>query len=285
MSAISRKALGVIMICISALGFLMSIFLLFQVWYYRQPATNSLQAGLKQSSAILQTTGEGLTVIDQVVKNVYTTTVYLDDATNALGETMQSTSQFMDSAGAFVGEDLINTITNTQTALDSAQSSAMVIDNILSTLSKIPLIGITYNPPTPLNKALGEVSDSLNPLQASLKIFQTNLDNTNVNMQVLSDQISTLNLKIGTINNNLKQAQKTITSYRSQVDSLISTVERAKTTLPTWITTLAWMLTAIILWLVLIQIGILLQGIMLLSPNQLNHELPNKNQPINPMPG
>jgi methyl-accepting chemotaxis protein len=285
MSAISRKALGVIMICISALGFLMSIFLLFQVWYYRQPAINSLQAGLQQSSAILQTTGEGLTVIDQVVKNVYTTTVYLDDATYALGETMQSTSRFMDSAGVFVGEDLINTITNTQTALDSAQSSAVVIDNILSTLSKIPLIGITYNPPTPLNKALGEVSDSLNPVQASLKNFQINLDNTNVNMQVLSDQISTLGLKIGIINNNLIQAQTTINSYRSQVDSLISTVERAKTSLPTWITTLAWMLTAIILWLVLIQIGILLQGIMLLSPNQLNHELPNKNQPSNPMPG
>jgi methyl-accepting chemotaxis protein len=285
MSAISRKALGVIMICISALGFLMSIFLLFQVWYYRQPAINSLQAGLQQSSAILQTTGEGLTVIDQVVKNVYTTTVYLDDATYALGETMQSTSRFMDSAGVFVGEDLINTITNTQTALDSAQSSAVVIDNILSTLSKIPLIGITYNPPTPLNKALGEVSDSLNPVQASLKNFQRNLDNTNVNMQVLSDQISTLSLKIGIINNNLIQAQTTIHSYRSQVDSLISTVERAKTSLPTWIKTLAWMLTAIILWLVLIQVGILLQGIMLLSPNQLNHELPNKNQPINPMPG
>ena len=40
----------------------------------------------------------------------------------------------MDSAGSFVGEDLINTITNTQTALNSAQASAAVIDNILSCL-------------------------------------------------------------------------------------------------------------------------------------------------------
>ena len=155
MIGLSKKALGVIMVCISALGFLLSIFLLFQVWHYRQPVTDSLQAGLKQSSAILQTTDEGLTVIDQVVKNVYTSTVYLDDATSALAQTMQSTSRFMDTAGTFVGEDLINTITNTQTALNSAQSSAVVIDNILSTISNIPLIGITYNPTTPLNMALG----------------------------------------------------------------------------------------------------------------------------------
>jgi ABC-type transporter Mla subunit MlaD len=270
MSRVSKKALGMVMVCISALGFLLSIFLLFQVWHYRQPVTHSLQAGLEQSSALLQTTGEGLTVIDQVVKNVYTTTVYLDNATSALAQTMQSTSRFMDSAGAFVGDDLINTITNTQTALNSAQSSAVVIDNILSSLSNIPLIGIKYNPPIPLNKALGEVSASLDPIQVSLKNFQTNLDETNTNMQILNDQITTLDQKIVTINNNLIQAQTTIGSYRSQVDSLESSVEHAKVTLPMKITTLAWILTAIILWLVLIQIGILLQGITLLSPNHIN---------------
>jgi hypothetical protein len=279
MRGISKKALGVIMICISVLGFLFSIFLLFQIWYYHQPITDSLQSGLEQSSAILQTTGEGLIVIDQVVKNVYTTTVYLDDATSALAQTMRSTSQFMDSASTFIGEDLINTITNTQTALNSAQSSAVVIDNILSTISNIPLVGIKYNPTTPLNKALGEVSTSLDPIQASLKNFQTNLDNTNTNMQILNNQISTLDQKIVTINSNLLQAQTTITSYRSQVNSLKSSVEMAKINLPTWIQTISWIATVIILWLVLIQIGILLQGITLLSPFHLDPELPGENQP------
>jgi tetrahydromethanopterin S-methyltransferase subunit B len=272
MSGVSKKALGMIMIAISALGFLLSIFLLFQVWHYRQPVTNSLQTGLDQSSVFLQTTSDGLTVIDQVVNNVYTTTFYLDDATNAIAETMHSTSQFMDSAGTFVGVDLINTITNTQIALDSAQASAVVIDNILSALSNIPLIGITYNPTTPLNQALGEVSTSLDPVQASLKNFQTNLENTKVNIQILNEQITTLDTKIITINSNLSQAQTTINSYQSQVDSLKISVERAKLTLSTWISTLAWILTAIILWLLLVQIGILLQGISFIAQNHLTQE-------------
>jgi hypothetical protein len=254
------------MVGISTIGFLLGIFLLFQVWRNHQPITDNIQLGLDQSSAILQTTGEGLTVIDQVVKNVYTSTIYLDDATNALAETMQSTSGFMDSAGTFIGEDLINTITNTQTALNSAQASAVVIDNILSTISKIPLIGLTYNPKTPLNKALGEVSTSLDPVQTSLKNFQTNLDTTQANIQLLKDQISALDEKIITINSNLLKAQAAIDSYRSQVDLLKSSVERAKTNLPAWITKLAWILTAIIIWLLLIQIGILIQGITLLFP-------------------
>jgi peptidoglycan hydrolase CwlO-like protein len=190
---------------------------------------------------------------------------------------MQSTSRFMDSAGTFVGEDLINTITNTQTALNSAQSSAVVIDNILSTLSNIPLIGITYNPPTPLNKALGEVSSSLDPVQSALKNFQTNLDNTQTNILNLNEQITTLTQKISTINSNLLQAQITIDNYRSQVESLKSSVARAKAKLPNWITIAAWILTSIIVWLVLIQIGILLQGIALLYSNRMNPIIPNEN--------
>lgn len=272
MSGMSKKALGMIMIAISAFGLLLSIFMLFQVWHYRQPVTNSLQAGLEQSSDFLKTTSDGLSVIDQVVKNVYTTTTYLDDASNAIAETMQSTSQFLDSAGTFIGVDLIHTITNTQIALDSAQSSAVVIDNILSALSTIPLIGITYNPTTPLNQALGEVSTSLDPVQASLKNFQTNLEDTSGNMQILNEQITTLDSKIITINNNLIQAQTTINSYQSQVDSLKTSVDQAKMHLSAWVSTLAWMLTAIILWLLLVQIGILLQGISLIAQNHLKHE-------------
>ncbi len=278
MSGGSKKALGITIICISTLGTILGIFFLFQVWHYRQPVIDSLRSGLDKSAAILQTTGEGLTVIDQVVKNVYTSTVYLDDATNALAQTMESTSQFMDSAGSFVGTDLINTITNTQAALNSAQASAVVIDNILTTMSKIPLIGITYDPKTPLNKALGQVSSSLDPVQSSLMDFQTNLDDTNTSMQILKDQIATLDQKIITINNNLLEAQTTISSYRTQVDSLNLSVERVKSNLPSWINSLAWILSAIILWLLIIQVGIFLQGISLLSSNDSLHNLPIGSQ-------
>src|SRR4030042_405185 len=276
-----KKVLGVTMVCISVIGFLVSIYFLVQIWQNRQPATDIVQSGLDKSAEILQTTDEGLGVIDQVIVSVYTSTAYLDDTTNALAQTMQSTSRFIGSAGTFVGEDLINTITNTQTALNSAQASAVVIDNILSTLSNIPLIGIKYNPTTPLNKALGEVSSSLDPVQESLKNFQINLDTTQKNMQLFNTQISALDEKITAINNNLQQEQTTISSYHTQVKSLISIVDEAKTTLPNKITTIARMLTIIILWLVIVQIGILLQGIAFLTTNPLPQELPI-NHPMDP---
>jgi ABC-type transporter Mla subunit MlaD len=274
MSGAAKKAIGIGIVGISILGILLSIFLLYQVWHFRQPVINGVQSGLDHASSLLQTTDEGLAVIDQVVSNVYTSTLYLNDATDAIAQTMQSTTSFMDTAGNFIGGDLITTITNTQTALDSAQASATVIDNILGTISKVPFLGINYAPTTPLNTAIGEVTSSLDPVQESLKSFQTDLATTQTNMQVLTDQLAGLDQKIVTINKNLVQAQKTINDYRSEVNSIKLSVAHAKTNLSTWITTIAALLTIIILLMVIIQIGMLLQGITLLSPERRDREIP-----------
>ena len=268
MRVFSKKTTGVAMILLSAIGFLLSIFFLVQLWRYRLPVTNQLLSGLETTSAILQTTDYGLGVIDQVVKNVYTSTQMLNDTTNSLGQAMLSTGQFMDNAGTFVGQDLVNTITNTQEALNSAQASATVIDNVLTSLSNLPLIGFTYQPTTPLNIALGNVSSSLDPVQRSLKQFQTNLETTQSDMQLVSNQIMGLDDQILTINQNLAQAETTINDYRSQVNSLISTIDEAKLSLPGWITTAAVIFTLIIAWLVLIQIGTLLQGISFITTSR-----------------
>jgi cob(I)alamin adenosyltransferase len=278
MSVAAKKAIGIGMVCLSVFGILLSIFLLYQIWHYRQPVINGLQSGLDHASSLLQTTDEGLAVINQVISNVYTSTLYLSDATDTLAQTMQSSTSFMDSAGNFIGEDLITTITNTQTALDSAQASAAVIDNILGTISKVPFIGINYAPSTPLNTALGEVTSSLDPVQESLKNFQADLATTQTNMQSLTDQMSGLDQKIMTINKNLAQAQTTIDNYRTEVNSIKLSVANSKANLSTWITTVAAIITLIILSLVAIQIGMFLQGITLLAPERRDQEIPAEHQ-------
>ncbi len=269
-----RKILAFVIVGLTSLGILISLLLLFQVWRYRQPVTEKLQSSVNRFSSVLQISDDGLTVIDQVVKNVYTSTVYLDDATNAFSQTVQSTSMFMDSANTFVGDNLLTTITNTQTALGSAQASAKVIDNILSTMSKIPLIGITYNPAVPLNTALGDVSSSLDPLQNTLKDFQTNLEGTRTNMREFSDQISVLNKNILTIQANLNQAQVTIHKYRAQISSLQSWLLEIKTNLPAWMNIIAWIISLIIVWLIIIQIALMLQGISQIASYNMRQDQP-----------
>jgi chromosome segregation ATPase len=159
-----------------------------------------------------------------------------------------------------MGEEVINTITNTQAAINSAQASASAVDNILTTLSKIPLIGINYNPSQPLSAALGDVSASLDPLQKNLKDFETNLKTTQSDMDAFRSQLYILDQNINTINSNLKSAQGVIDNYRTQLTSLQTSTNRAITSLPRWITTVCWILTFFILWFMLFLSAIMLQA-------------------------
>jgi prefoldin subunit 5 len=269
-----RKINSVLIICLAALGIILCLFLLFEAWNYRQPVTQKLQTGVDQASSVLQISDQGLEVIDQVVQNVYTSTIYLDEATMAFSTTVGSASQFMDTAGTFVGDNLLTTITDTQTALSSAQASAKVIDNILTTLSRVPLIGITYNPAVPLNQALGQVSSSLDPLQSTLQNFQADLNSTRNNMQDFSSQIATLDKNILSIQANLNQAQSTINKYRSQIATVNSWLASVKTSLPRWMTTFAWVITLVIALLIIVQTTLMLQAITQLSTLRIYQENP-----------
>src|SRR5512137_2211746 len=118
-----RKLLSILIICLTSLGIIISLLFIYGTWHYRLPVTQKLQSSVDQLSSVLQITDEGLVVIDQVVSNVYTSTAYLNDATTAFSQTVQSSNRIMDSVGVFVGDNLSSTITNTQTALESAQAS------------------------------------------------------------------------------------------------------------------------------------------------------------------
>lgn len=278
-----NKALSILMIVVTSLGLLMSLFFLFFTWSIREPATARLQAVATTTADILETTSLGLEIIDQVLVNVYSSTLALEDSASALAEMIESSSVFVDSAGGFLGEGLINTITNTQTAIDSAQETASVIDNILTTLSRIPLIGIDYNPSSPLGNALGDVSESLDPIQGSLTDFQQNLQDTHISMQEFSTQVQTLEQNIGNINQNLLATQQTIDAYQNRLSSLQAWMENAIYQLPTWITTLCWIITLIIIWFILIQIGIMLQAFNNLTGERVNTEA-NTYSEIPPIP-
>lgn len=265
MSPTLKKIIAALMICITSFGILLSLFILVQTWRIRQPVTVKLQTAFKTTSSLLQTTIVGLDSLDQIVTNVYSSTLYLGDATNAMANTIENTDQFIDSAGSFLGDSLNNTITNTQMTLQSAQSSALVVDNILTALSNIPLLGLDYNPKTPLSSALGDVSASLDPLQESLLGFQDNLSSTQSNLQLFLVQIKLLDQSITEINQNLAASQLVIEKYQAQATSIKAWVDKAIISMPVWVTALWVMITVFIILLILVQAAIMLQGIYMIS--------------------
>lgn len=260
MRTLPVKILAVSVIIVTAISLLLSVFFLVQTWRFRKPATEKLQSLALQTARILETSQKGLNITEQVITNIYSSTVTLEDSTTSLANTAETSSEFIGSIGSFMGEGLINTITNTQVAIDSAQASAIVIDNILTAMSNIPFIGIKYNPSRPLNVALGEISASLDPIQSSLWDFKTTLSTTQASMQDFKDQALGLNQNIISLNRNLESARTVIVDYQDQLKSLHDWMNKAVISVSRWLTTICWVITFFIFWLILVQVAILFQA-------------------------
>jgi uncharacterized coiled-coil protein SlyX len=260
MKILFRRIIGILLIITAIISFLVSLFFLAQIWRLRQPLTNRLVENLDLLYATTVTTEDSLVLVEETITDLLTAMGTLQTTTISIAQSIHDTGILADSFGTIVGDDFPDTITDTQTAIASAQASAVVIDNVLNALASIPLIGIDYNPPLPLNLALGQVSDSLSSMPPALEEIQEDLETAHANLIHLEETVITINQHLQKISENLVLAQAVIDEYQIEINQLKERLDHSRTSAPGWITTTAWVLTFIIAWLSISQFGLLLQG-------------------------
>jgi uncharacterized protein YoxC len=260
-----KKIIAVLMILVSIISLAASLFLIVQLWNNKAVLTEKLVGGLTSVSDTLTTTGEGLVVVDDTLGNISISISSLADTTLTLADNVNKTSTTIDSFSTLFTEEIPATITNTQTAIISAQTSAAVIDGVLTGLSNVPLIGLDYSPEESLSNALGEVAASLDALPRSIKGIGDDLDSTGTSLLTLQTDIQGISGNVSTISQNLDDAQDVVVKYQKQLDQLQTTVTQSIDQAPNWIKLAVWALTFFFVWMMVAQAGLLAQGIHLVT--------------------
>jgi hypothetical protein len=261
----AKRFTGILILIISIISLIISLYFLVQAWRLRQPFSDNLNATFELLSTTLDTTDQGLAVVEQALTNVSGSMTTLEGATLSLESSVNDTSLVLDSFVTLFGEEIPTTITNTHTAIISAESSVAVIDSVLTAIASIPLIGVNYQPPVPLGTSLDQIASSLEPLPDSLKSISSNIDTTNTGLLTLQTQILDITQDIRTINQNLIQAQGVIDQYQQEVDQLQTWVDQGKESVLGWVKTGAWIFTFVLLWLIISQVSLLIQGLEILQ--------------------
>jgi septal ring factor EnvC (AmiA/AmiB activator) len=254
------------MIIVSILSLVISLFLIFQMWKSKDAVTERLVSALTAVSETLATTEEGLVVVNDTLGNASTSINALSGTTLTLADNVDKTSTTIDSFSTLFTEQIPQTISNTQTAIVSAQTSAAVIDGVLVGLSAVPLVGLDYDPETSLSTSLGVVAESLNPLPGSIKGIGDDLSATSTSLTTLESDIQNISTNVATISENLLEAQDVVKQYQKQINQLQATIEQSIEQLPGWINIAVWGLTFTIFWLMVAQAGLLAQGYQLIKP-------------------
>ena len=259
-----KRLIGIVLIAIAAFSLLISLWGLVQIWTMRQPVADAAVAGVDLFAETLDTTSDALRVVSDSLQSAGDTVTMIERTSLSVAQTMSTTRTTVGSFANLMGKDLPTSIDAARTALKSAQSSAVVVDNVLTTLSKIPLINIRYNPDVPLNVALGNVGSSLDNLPPTFSTIERNLNNTSDSLDQVVTNLNELPKTTQQVQRNIADAQKVVTRYQGEVDGLQKLIKPIKASFATILTGVAVGLTFLIFWLGVVQVQVLLKGLGLL---------------------
>lgn len=257
----SYRTLGILLIIFSSIGLLFSLAGITVSWIVKPGIQQDLLAIVDTLQNTLTNTGDGLNIIDVALDNVKSNLGIIVTTLDNLDGTLLEVSSSLDTSADLVGDDLRQTIIETQIALSSASSSAELIDDTLSIISRIPFIGANYQPEVPLHTSLNTVAESMDEIPESLELMEGNLTETADGLRLLNDNMLELSYELPKFETDLEDAQSVLKEYRSIIGETEEQLQKLQRNLPRTLTLLAIFISGTLFSLAVAQSVSLFQGI------------------------
>lgn len=262
----SRKGIGLIMIVVALSGLIFDLFALYYLFAKREFFVQTLQTNLSLAEAIIQTSNEMVTLSDQILITTTAELTHLEETLLTMTALLQDADPLLASLQELTGENLPETLAATQSSLTTAQQSADIVDTVLRAITAIPFFpGEPYDPQIPLSDSLGQISESLSTIPPVLGAITSDLESAQTNLTNLGRDLANILSATRQAQMNLNATQSVINQYHTHLNDAQQKIDAAQKAAPEWINRITWILAFIIFWLGLMQTGLLLQGLSLIS--------------------
>ena len=258
---VNYRTLGILLIIFSSLGLLTSLAGITVSWLVKPRLQQDILAITDSIQYTLTNTDKGLIVIDNALDNVNTNLGILVSTLDNLDGTFVGISSSLDSSADLVGDDLRQTIIDTQIALSSAATSAELIDRTLSVISRIPFLGADYQPEVPLHTSLGSVAGSMDEIPGTLETIESSLTTTSEGLELLNENLLELSGELGRFETDLEETQDVLNEYQVIIEDTQEQLWNFSETLPRNLTLFTIFITGLLFSLAVAQCVTLFQGI------------------------
>lgn len=256
-----KRIFGLVLVIISVVSLIISAAGIITLVSVRPAITTALQDTFQLVLETLATTQKALTVADQALQDATQSVTVLSGSTAALANSIGGAQDALNSVTQLMKKDLPETIGSAQTALQSAASTAKVVDNFLSGISRIQFLNINYNPAVPLDQSITNIGSSLTNLPPTLEKIGADLDSVSGNLPDVVKAVSGLGTTISAINSTLVKAQTVIEEYAAQLTRATAAVQQINDGVPTYVMLFITALAFIMLWIVAVQLIVLAVGL------------------------
>lgn len=257
----SYRTLGFLLIIFSSIGLLLSLAGITVSWIVKPDLQQDLLTLVDTLQYTLTNTDAGLIVLDSALDNVKGNLGIIVTTLDNLDGTLIGVSSSLDTSADLVGDDLRQTIIETQIALTSASSSAELIDDTLSIISRIPFDSVNYQPEVPLHISLNTVAESMDEIPESLELIEGNLTEAGDGLRLLNDNVLELSDELTNFETDLEDSQSVLQEYRKIFDETEEQLQKFQRNLPRNLTILAIFISGTLFSLAVAQSVTLFQGI------------------------
>lgn len=260
-----KKLTGFSLMIAAGAGILFSLAGLFLVWLYTPQVASGAEENLTIFLQSVTATEKGLTAVQESIETIKTDALSLKRATQVLAKGIKDSEPMLETIAQMTEEDLPDAIQATQNSLTAASESALLIDNIMNSLSSIPFSPVkAYQPEIPLHTALGQISENLDGLPDSLKTINQSLNESQKNFDAMQTELDQIGESIETINSNLSDAQAVVDQYHQSTLLLEERLKLARSSAAGFVQALAWILTFLLVWFFVVQWGVLFFAVEML---------------------
>jgi hypothetical protein len=261
MNSLLKRILGLVFVIVSIVSLVISAGGVIALWGARPAITTAMQDTFQLVSETLATTEKALAVADQALQDATNSVTVLAGLTSSLADSIGGGQDALNSVTQLLKKDLPGTLATAQTALESAASTAKVVDNFLRGLSRIQFLNINYNPNVPLDQSITDIGSSLNNLPPTLEKIGAELDGITGKLPDMVKAVHGLGTTISSITTTLAKAQTVLKEYAAQLARTTTAVQQISGGVPMYVTLFISALTFIMLWIVAVQLIVLAIGL------------------------
>lgn len=266
MKPIFSRITGLVLIIAAFLGLGLSLAGLTLLGGFSSRVSANLLDTLEYLDRALVISGDGLETAESSLLAADSALDSLVSTLDGVNESLLGMDPTLTALSTLLGKDLPETIKATQDSLDSAQTSAKNIDNVLTSLSRIPFLGtLVYNPEVPLNETLGDISDSLDAIPRSLRDAKSGLDIADKNLATITSDLGNIAQSTDQIDLSIADALLVIDEYQTLVADMQKRAKDSRQKLPDQLRLATLAAALMLIWLAITQIGLLAQGVEFLA--------------------
>jgi phage-related tail protein len=263
---------GALLILLALAGWLLSLGGLFILWNSRPQVEQGLADLADLAAQVLDTTGGILQVIEDSLVQSADTLTALQSSLNSAAGSFGNSVDVMDQLSVLVGVDLVCVVDETQTSLQSASTSAKLVDDTLGVIAAIPFVGKQYQPEVTLSQSINNISLSLEGMRPSLTGIQVGIDTTSSRLDEVYRMVLTLTERVKETRPGIYSAMQEVDDYQQIVADLQEKNAAFKTALPGMLSSVYTLLSVLLGWAALSQFSTFVQGLQLFAPGLFKEE-------------